>query len=441
MSVFIEAITDPFSQRLNEEAERLRSQGRNETPVRRPLRGIQIKEDSYAIIRVLDEEGQFLPVIDAAGEIRPSLSGQQMTTSWTNFIVQTVQEQRQEKQQIVETFGDSYIFFFGESPRILQVQGFLINSADFNWRAEFWENYERYFRGTRLVERSARLYFIYDDIITEGYLLGANATDNSENNNLINFSFSIYVTGYSNISMVGDPNFPKPTGDIDYSEMKSYDEALSQFEGTRNLQSASTVDAVKRANEIGIYLGAAQLLADAIRRGLTDGDSSIMAFMQRAQLAMGLVSDVAGAVIGALFGGGGNPEPFLPTRSTPIRTTFQDNLDEYIGSEVEAALVDASPFSMADQWLKMDQTVETSVLDFFNPSGGEFWDIMGRAGRAAQEIAWRAANADAYLSQADDANASRLFTGPGTATNPANVASSIIRDIPFGMMVTPGGFF
>lgn len=437
MSVFVEARTDPFAARREQLATRMRSRGRSETPVRRPLRGIQIKEDSYAIIRVLDSEGRFIPVIDAAGELRPTGAGPQRTVSWTNFLVQSVSEQRQEKQQIVETFGDSYIFFFGESPRMLQVQGILINSADFNWRAEWWENYERYFRGTRLVERAARLYLIYDEIIVEGYLLNASASESAQNNSAVQFNFTIYVTGYSNVSLIGDPNFPAPQGSIDYTDVTAYGEQLRAFEDGQNVQTASTVDAVRRANQTGIYLGAAQMLSDVIRRGITSGDVSVSAFLQRAQTVITGTKDVI-ARSKAFYGSPSRDNPNAFARNRPLRTTFQDNTDEFISSDVSGTLPEESPFSKADQWLQMDQRVDTAVSDYFNPAEPEFWDLMGRAGRASQEIASRASNAAAYTSAGG--STSRLFSGPATATNPVGVTSGVVRDTPFGVNVFSGGF-
>jgi hypothetical protein len=125
-----------------------------------------------------------------------------------NFILQSVSEARMEKHQIVETFGESYIFFFGESPRFLDVQAVLVDSQDFNWYAEFWENYNTYLRGTKSVEMGARTYLFYDDNIVEGYMLQAQAQKVSDAPLMARLSFRLYLTSYQNISFVGDPNFP-----------------------------------------------------------------------------------------------------------------------------------------------------------------------------------------------------------------------------------------
>ena len=210
MSTFISVTTDPFAE--------VRQGAREQTPappVRRPLRGIQIKEDTYAVLRAMTTTGTELPLFDSGspqehpngGSIGRSMGGN------SNFLIQTIQESRMEKQQIVETFGEDYIFFFGERPRFLQVQGVLLNTADFNWKTEFWENYDRYLRGTKLVEQNARLYFYFDDVVVEGYLTGAATTHKVASPYHMPFNFQLYVTNYAALSSVGSTLFQDSTAD------------------------------------------------------------------------------------------------------------------------------------------------------------------------------------------------------------------------------------
>ena len=113
--------------------------------VRRPVRGIQIKENTYATLQVRTADGRNLPLFDAAGTVldgndAASFLDRGFTTHNSNFLIQSIQESRAEKQQVVLTFGEPYIFFFGEQPRVLTISGVLLNTEDFNWRAEWWEN-------------------------------------------------------------------------------------------------------------------------------------------------------------------------------------------------------------------------------------------------------------------------------------------------------------
>jgi hypothetical protein len=159
---------------------------------RRPLRGIQIKEDTYVSLKIVRADGSPILQIDASGpEDRDSIG---LNASNTNFIVQSVSEAHVEKNQILETFGEPFLFFFGERPIIINVAGWLLNTVDFNWRTEWLTNYEESLRGTRLVEEGARAYLSWDDTVVEGYILQTAVQDDANEPYRIPFNFSMYVT-------------------------------------------------------------------------------------------------------------------------------------------------------------------------------------------------------------------------------------------------------
>lgn len=198
MAVFISTSTNAFAEVFEENRQQVRPN------VRRPLRGIQVKEDTYAVIRVLTATGRELPLLDSGSPVDlETQGGVGGSTTYSNFIIQDIQEARAEKQQIVETFGEDYVFFFGERPRFLNVSGVLLNTADFNWKSEFWENYERYLRGTRLVENNARMYLYFDDVVVEGYLVNAATTQSANSPYHLPFQFSMFVSNYAILSSVG----------------------------------------------------------------------------------------------------------------------------------------------------------------------------------------------------------------------------------------------
>lgn len=448
MAVFIEARTEPFAERREQLANSMRQGGQARYNVRRPVRGFQLKEDTFAVIRVMGPDGNFMPVIDSAGQYflvgddpESAARGQGRTQQYSNFFIQTVAEQRQEKQQIVETFGDSWIFFFGEAPRLIQVQGYLLNTADFNWRAEFWENYDRYFRGTRLVELGARLYLMYDDIILEGYMLQAQAQEHAApNREVIQFSFQMFLTGYTNISRLGSVEFPSPT-DLDYAQLSSYETAIQNWQRSRNLQRELSTEAIRSANRRAYQLGVGRLLADTIRANMVDaGDPSISAFIARAYLASRAVAaaermrvEDAEAASQSLWA----PNPFTSggDRTIPLRQQFSSNIDEYIGGQEPSASELANPLSMAERWLEMDRQVDAGLDDLTSggaDSGGtDFWDVMGRAGRTQQEII----ASGGMRSMSQNINRGMLI---GAASQSGNQAA-MARAVPFGMAVLPGG--
>jgi hypothetical protein len=221
MAVFISVTTNAFEETFaGQTASRNENNRRDYANVRRPLRGIEIKEDTYAIIKVLDFLGSDIPLISSSAPGGEADVG--FDHSYSNFIIQQITEQRVEKQQIVETFGEDFIFFFGERPRFLTVNGILMNTNDFNWKSEFWENYENYLRGTKLVEQNARMYLFWDDVVVEGYMLQANATADTNMPYHLPFQFQFFVTNYAIISQVGATVSPRRgkigVSAVDFSE-------------------------------------------------------------------------------------------------------------------------------------------------------------------------------------------------------------------------------
>ena len=175
--------------------------------VRRPYRGVQIKEDTFAILSIRKADGSPIPLLSSSAvmtdkkEITDGHIGK--VSDYSDFIIQGIQDERVEKQQIVETFGDSFVFFFGERPRVMNINGLLINTADFDWRSQFWYNYENHIRGTKLVQANARAYFAYDTMVIEGYPLSASATDTADQPYSIPFNMTLLVTNVYDHSVIG----------------------------------------------------------------------------------------------------------------------------------------------------------------------------------------------------------------------------------------------
>lgn len=209
--------------------------------VRRPVRGIQLKEETFAVIRVLTARNEEISLIDSGS---PTYDESEIGRSGllSNFLLQDVQEQRTEKQQIVETFGEDYIFFFGERPRFLRFSGLLMNTADFNWKSEWWENYENNLRGSKLVELNARLYVYFDDVVVEGYILDSATTWSAGTPYSVPFQFTLFVTNYAHLSRVGhirfqpqqDPVFASPEAELAALEKEGTVAAISGGQGNLN---------------------------------------------------------------------------------------------------------------------------------------------------------------------------------------------------------------
>ena len=177
--------------------------------VRRPTMGLSMKAERHAFFQIYKPDGTIVPLYNGVGSMvmaaynQSEFPGEESfwkSKHYTDFMITSVQEQRAEKVQIVETFGEGYFFSSGGRVNIIAVTGYLANSADFPWRTEFWENYDRYLRGSKLVESKSRAYFGWDDILVEGYILDAGAAESAENPDLIHFTFKMLVADYLSIN-------------------------------------------------------------------------------------------------------------------------------------------------------------------------------------------------------------------------------------------------
>jgi len=283
--------------------------------VRRPLRGLEIKEDTYAVLKVVKADGSEVPVADSA-----TFKG--TGVNYANFLLQQVTETRIEKQQLIETFGAAYVFFYGEQPRFLDVAALLMNSADFNWAAEWWYNYENFWRGTKLAEMGARVYLLYDDNIVEGYMMSSAATRVSAEQHIIQLQCRLFVTQVRSIAVVGDPNYPLPAAtyipegvdlrDPASNRLLDYLAATPDYE---QLQQEAAIIA-PRPDQFASY----GTLADLVRRGLISAPGSspdIESFVRNAAAAV--YSD--GYVLSE-----------DEKRWLPLRSRYVDNVDEWTGA-------------------------------------------------------------------------------------------------------------
>lgn len=174
----------------------------------RPLNGIMVKPNTHAVVHIRTAGGEVVKVFNRLGretEDGVSFSKPPDGTTpnddvWTDWLLQSVHEERTEKTQIVETFGETYLYAFGQHPRVLAFTGILLNTLDYNWRSIFWKNWDEFFRATQLIRANARMYITFDDVIVEGYPMNAAADQTSADPHVMSFSFSFFVTNYVNLT-------------------------------------------------------------------------------------------------------------------------------------------------------------------------------------------------------------------------------------------------
>jgi hypothetical protein len=180
---------DPFT----EAEQQIEDEGlyANNFNIRRPLLGMNVKQPRFAFLSLYQDLGdgsqaQAVSIVDSSAPGGYSNANH-------NFILQSVSETRTEKAQIVETFGDHFVFFYGQKPIILQVRGILFNTEDFNWKNEFLGNYSRFLRGTKCVENKTRVFLGYDDVLAQGYMLNVAVAHDKDMPNVVPVSFSLLL--------------------------------------------------------------------------------------------------------------------------------------------------------------------------------------------------------------------------------------------------------
>lgn len=248
MAAFMTVSTDPFEEALSLlDGPNGRGQGVPNGPdmyknLRRPVRGIQIKEETHAVMRVITAGGESLPFLDG-GSLQEGDVG--TSINYANFLISDIQERRAEKKQVIETFGEDYVLFFGEEPRMLNVSGMLLNTADFNWKNEFWTNYENLLRGTKLVDAGARLYFSFDDVVFEGYMTEASTQHSAQMPYQLPLTFQFYVTNWVTTSTVGALVYQDPDriSGIQVLESSEFQAEVAGLQNNLTISQQFTIDA------------------------------------------------------------------------------------------------------------------------------------------------------------------------------------------------------
>jgi hypothetical protein len=282
MAVYIELEEDPFLGAFDDEISDAKEM---DLRVRRPMRGIQLRRDQPAYITIIDRYGNNIPLVDAGGDADELGKGR--SVRYTNFLVTGYSAPRREKQQLIQTFGDDYLFLYGEQPKVYSIQGKLLHTSDFNWRNEFLYNYENYLRGTKLAQAGARAYISQSGLLWAGYPIGFSHQETSAQPNHVNFTMEFLVTDETIVDNVGDVTFPTPS--------------TMQILGTGSMDNPWANNMLAAALQVtGALLSPRAAFEVDLADFLSSGGERIQSFK----------------------------------RETPLRGKISDNLDEYLGGKL-----------------------------------------------------------------------------------------------------------
>lgn len=176
-------------------------------------RQLQSKRDQPAIIRLVQHSSRSASAIDGreAGPGGWNEPWVNLIPPNTKFFLETVTENREEKVQIVDTFGEFVAFFFGARPEVYTYTGTLLNSMNHNWKNEFMLNYEHFLRGSQAVKNRASIFLQYDDVIVEGFMLNSQTRQTAVEDKAIPFQFNLLVLNRSPLSPLNMLQFRNAT--------------------------------------------------------------------------------------------------------------------------------------------------------------------------------------------------------------------------------------
>ena len=130
---------------------------------------------------------------EGSGKKKASTKMGDLIPAYTKFILESVQESRTERSQIIETFGDFYVFMFGERPPVFNFSGHLINSTYTNWANDFDFMYEKFLRGTKCVDSGATTLITYGGRQVEGLILNMGTQTSAAMEGVVPVQFSVVV--------------------------------------------------------------------------------------------------------------------------------------------------------------------------------------------------------------------------------------------------------
>jgi hypothetical protein len=148
-----------------------------------------------SLARTLAEKGPDQPAVIRL-IAQNSTSGSPLTSLIppnTQFFLESVQEQKNEKYQVVETFGAFTAFFFGQHPEVYSFSGTLLNAANQDWKNMWNINYDEFLRGTKCAERGAYVFIQYDDVMVQGYMVSSTTQMTGADDKSVPFAFQMLV--------------------------------------------------------------------------------------------------------------------------------------------------------------------------------------------------------------------------------------------------------
>lgn len=162
---------------------------------------------------------------------------------YIDFLLQSANEQFNEKMQVVDAVGDNYIaYYLGQNPPVFQYSGTLLNSYQDDWRAAFTVIYNDLLRGTMLARRKVVAVLAYDDVMITGSLNNLSQVLTADFELMAAFNFSMLVKRYDFSSRSPRTQFkPTPVASYPYKLAPSKFASMAVPGVTKSLWAADSV--------------------------------------------------------------------------------------------------------------------------------------------------------------------------------------------------------
>jgi hypothetical protein len=116
--------------------------------------------------------------------------------AYMNFVLQKVSENFQEKYQLVETFGDSFLaYFYGSRHMVININGILIDDQLSDMKSQFIYIYNTYFRAYHVAKHKILVEFGYGDTTIKGVMLSL-GTETGDTINEVQTNFQVQMLVY-----------------------------------------------------------------------------------------------------------------------------------------------------------------------------------------------------------------------------------------------------
>lgn len=185
-------------------------------------RQLSEKSDRSAIIRLIQR--RMPDEVAAVNPMEKNVPWVNIIPPNTKFFLENVTENREEKVQVVDTFGQWVAYFFGRKPEVYSFSGTLLNAKNHDWKNEFQENYDYFLRGSEAVRRRATMVIQYDDVIVEGYMLNCQLSLSGASDKAAPFAFSLLVINRSPINPRNMIGLRENRGDISDAENQLFED-------------------------------------------------------------------------------------------------------------------------------------------------------------------------------------------------------------------------